>query len=53
MIDTNKQNDVELENDKTSWYKEHVLSKEQLARLIEKKFNRAFSYQTDSKLLAR
>ena len=53
MVDNNTHNDIQLKQVETSWYKEHVLTKEQLAKLIENKFNRAFGYQSDNKLLAR
>lgn len=54
MIDSKLKNELESgSNDKTEWYKQNVLSSEQLAKLIEKKFNRAISYQTDNKLLER
>jgi len=31
-------------DEKRDWYKNHVLTKEQLAQLIQKKFNRAKVY---------
>jgi hypothetical protein len=32
-------------DEKRDWYKNHVLTKEQLAQLIQNKFNRAKVYQ--------
>jgi len=54
MIDKNLDKDIEFDsNDKTEWYKQHVLSNEQLAKLLEKKYNRAMSYRTDNNLLGQ
>jgi hypothetical protein len=35
--------------DKTGWFSNHVLTKEQVARLIENKFERAKVYQEATK----
>ena len=41
MIDNKRENDIEYGSvDKDTWYKEHVLSEEQLDLLIKNKFNR-------------